>query len=50
MLIELPGKEVGKVQVLSMGGSSITDEYSFVSLIEGSVDSSNLAKYEIQNQ
>ena len=50
MLIELPGKQVAKVKVLSTGGSSITDEYSFVNLIEGTIDSKNLSKYEIQDQ
>ena len=50
MLIELPGKQVAKIKVLSTGGSSITDEYSFVALIDGAIDSSNLSKYEIQEQ
>ena len=50
MMIELPGKQVAKIKVLSVGGSSVADEYSFVSLVEGSVDSSNLSKYEIQDE
>ena len=50
MLIELPGKQVAKVKVLSVGGSSIFDEYSFVTLIEGSINSSDISKYEIQDE
>ena len=50
MMIELPGKLVAKVKVLSVGGSTVTDEYAFVSLIEGNIDSSNLSKYVIQDQ
>ena len=50
MLIELPGKQVAKIKVLSTGGSSITDEYAFVKLLEGTIDPSNLSKYEIQDE
>ena len=50
MLIELPGKVVAKVKVLSTGGASITEEYAFVNLIEGTIDSKNLSKYEIQDE
>ena len=50
MLVELPGKQVAKVKVLSVGGSSIFDEYSFVTLVEGSINSSDISKYEIQDE
>ena len=50
MMIELPGKQVAKVKVLSVGGSTITDEYAFVTLVEGSIDAKNLSKYEIQDE
>ena len=50
MMIELPGKQVAKVKVISTGGTTITDEYAFVSLVEGAIDSKNLSKYEIQDE
>ncbi len=50
MMIELPGKQVAKVKVISTGGTTITDEYAFVSLVEGTIDSKNLSKYEIQDE
>ena len=50
MMIELPGKKVASLTVLSVGGSSVTDEYAIVDLTEGSVDSANLANYVIQDK
>lgn len=50
MMIELPGKQVAKVKVISTGGTTITDEYAFVSLVEGTIDTKNLSKYEIQDE
>lgn len=48
MLIELPGKVVGKVKIDMCGGDDPLNEYSMVSLIEGNVDKSDLSKYIIK--
>ena len=50
IMIELPGKLVGKVSVLMTGGSTVMDEYSIVEFVEGSVDSSKLSNYVIQDK
>lgn len=50
MLIELPGKKVASLKVLSTGGSTVTDEYSIVEITEGSVNSSALSSYFIQDK
>lgn len=46
--IELPGKTVGKVEVLSVGGDTPETEYSIVSLKEGSIDGTKLQDYFIE--
>jgi curli biogenesis system outer membrane secretion channel CsgG len=48
IMIELPGKQVGKVEVLMTGGDTPETEYSFVSLIEGEVDATKLENYIIE--
>ena len=50
MMIELPGKQVAKLTVLTVGGSTVTDEYAIVDLTEGSVDSGKLLNYVIQDK
>ena len=50
MMIELPGKQVAKLTVLMVGGSTVTDEYAIVDLTEGSVDSAKLSNYVIQDK
>lgn len=50
MMIELPGKQVAKLKVLMLGGSTVTDEYAIVDLTEGSVDSAKLSNYVIQDK
>ena len=50
MMIELPGKQVAKLTVLMVGGSTVTDEYAVVDLTEGSVDSAKLSNYVIQDK
>lgn len=50
MMIELPGKQVAKLTVLMVGGTTVTDEYAVVDLTEGTVDSSDLSKYVIQDK
>ena len=48
MLIELPGKVVGKIRVLSIGGDSPQSEYSIVSFTEGNIVKENLNIYFIK--
>lgn len=50
MMIELPGKKVGAVTVLTTGGTTITDEFAIVEFTEGSIDSSKLSNYIIQDK
>ncbi len=47
IMIELPGKEIGTVKVLSMGGDTPETEYSFVE-VSGDVDKNNLMNYIIE--
>lgn len=47
MPITLPGKKAAEVKVISCGGTTVTDEYSIVEITEGSIDYSNISKYEI---
>lgn len=47
LMIQLPGKKVGAVQVISTGGNTAESEYSFVVVTEGTLDSKNISKYEI---
>ncbi|MFD0976283.1 CsgG/HfaB family protein [Salinimicrobium gaetbulicola] len=48
MMMELPGKAVGKVKVTHMGGDNPQSEFSMVSFVEGTIDSSNLDMYYIK--
>jgi curli biogenesis system outer membrane secretion channel CsgG len=48
MMMELPGKNVGKVKVDFVGGDTAQNEYSIVSFVEGSVDRNNLSNYFIK--
>lgn len=48
MMMELPGKTVGKVKITHMGGDTPQSEFSMVSFVDGSIDSSNLDKYFIK--
>ncbi|MBO6218105.1 MAG: hypothetical protein J6I53_12980 [Treponema sp.] len=50
MMIELPGKQVAKVTVLMVGGTTVTDEYAIVDLTEGAINSGNLSNYVIQDK
>lgn len=47
LLIELPGKEIGKIRIDKTVGNSPIDELSLATLIEGSVDDTNLERYYI---
>lgn len=46
--IELPGKIVGTVEVLSLGGDAPETEYSLIGFKEGSIDSQKLQDYFIE--
>jgi len=48
MLIELPGKNVGTIQIDLTGGDTTESEYSIVSIIKGSIDKSDISKYYIK--
>ncbi|MDR2927931.1 MAG: CsgG/HfaB family protein [Cytophagaceae bacterium] len=47
MMVELPGKNVGKIRIDQLLGSTIADELSMATLIEGVLDNENLDKYYI---
>ncbi len=48
MKMELPGKIIGKVKIDFVGGENPENEFSMVSLIEGSIDKQNLNNYYIK--
>ncbi len=50
MSIELPGKEVGVIEVISSVGDTPETEISFVKLIRGEIDANSLDKYTVQEQ
>lgn len=48
VMIELPGKQVGKVKVLMSAGDTPETEYSFVTFVEGEIDKDNFGNYYIE--
>ncbi|WP_139958363.1 CsgG/HfaB family protein [Flavicella sediminum] len=48
MFIELPGKKIAKVKIELTGGDTVQNEYSVVSVVEGSIDNSRINKYQIK--
>jgi curli biogenesis system outer membrane secretion channel CsgG len=48
MMIELPGKVVGNIKIDLVGGDTPQNEFSMVTLIDGSVDNQRLSSYYIQ--
>lgn len=50
MTIELPGKVVGVLEVLTSMGDTPETEFSFVKVIEGEVNPTDIDKYVIQEQ
>ncbi|MDD2278319.1 MAG: CsgG/HfaB family protein [Bacteroidales bacterium] len=48
MLMELPGKKVGKIRVEFVGGDNPQNEFSMVVFTEGSIDPQNLNNYFIK--
>lgn len=50
MYMELPGKQVGTVTVLSTGGTTASNEYAFVQLTDGTVNADKLEDYEVREK
>lgn len=50
MLIELPGKQAGKIKIDFTGGDNPQSEFSIVSFTEGNIDKQNLNNYYIKEQ
>jgi len=48
MMMELPGKVVGKVKIDFSGGDNPQNEFSMVSFTEGEIDKQNLSNYYIK--
>jgi curli biogenesis system outer membrane secretion channel CsgG len=48
MMIELPGKLVGKISIIKTGGDTPQNEYSIISFSEGGIDKLNLNNYIIK--
>ncbi len=48
LMIELPGKVLGKVKVVMTGGDTPESEYSIVTFTEGDIDKNNLGEYYIE--
>jgi curli biogenesis system outer membrane secretion channel CsgG len=48
MMMELPGKTVGKIRIDQTGGNNPQNEYSIVTFIEGNIDSKNISNYYIE--
>ncbi len=48
MMIELPGKTVGKIKIDFTGGDTPENEFSMVSFSEGDIDKQNLGNYYIK--
>lgn len=47
MMIELPGKQVGKIRIDQTLGSSVADELSMGAMVEGELDNAKLESYYI---
>ena len=48
MMMELPGKIVGKIRVDLIGGENPQNEFAMVSFAEGGIDKQNLNSYYIK--
>ena len=48
MMMELPGKTVGKIRIDFCGGTDPNNEFSMISFIEGDVNKQNLSNYYIE--
>lgn len=48
IMISLPGKEIGKIEVLSTGGDTPETEYAIVTVVSGEIDGNNISDYVIE--
>lgn len=48
IMISLPGKEIGKIEVLSTGGDTPETEYAIVKVVSGEIDGNNISDYVIE--
>ncbi len=48
MMMELPGKTIGKVRVSFSGGDTAESEFSMVEFVEGTIDQNTLGNYYIK--
>ena len=48
MMMDLPGKSVGKIKIDFVGGDTPQNEFSLVSFSEGNIDKQNLTNYYIK--
>ncbi len=48
MSVELPGKSVGKIKIMSIEGDNPQNEFSIVTFIEGTIDKQNFSNYYIE--
>lgn len=47
IMVNLPGKQVGAVEVVAMGGDTPETEFSYVNIVNGEIDAANLDQYII---
>lgn len=50
MQVVLPGDNVGSVKVIKTGGTNAADGYSIVEFVSGSIDPSDLSRYEVRDK
>jgi len=50
MMMELPGKTVGKIRITFTGGDSVQNEFSIAEFIEGEIDITQLSNYFITEE
>jgi hypothetical protein len=48
MMMELPGKVVGKVKIEFIGGEGAQNEYALVSFTDGTIEKEKLTSYYIR--
>jgi hypothetical protein len=48
MMIELPGKTIGKIQITLTGGDIPESEYSVAHLVEGVINKDNMSNYYVK--
>ena len=48
IMISLPGKEIGTIEVVSTGGDTPETEYSIVRVVSGELSGDNISEYVIE--